>query len=107
MNHEHGPMGLYLRPTALADALAALADPKLIPPSEKADRLTLLAGGTDFYPAQAARAAWLEASPRNVLDISGIAELKGIKQSETGVTFGALTTWARFATQVFRMHSTG
>jgi CO/xanthine dehydrogenase FAD-binding subunit len=87
-------MGLYLRPTALADALTALADPKLIHPSENLDRLTLLAGGTDFYPAQAARAAWLEASPRNVLDISGIAELKGIKQSETGVTFGALTTWA-------------
>ncbi len=87
-------MGLYLRPTALTDALAALADPKLIPPSDKADRLTLLAGGTDFYPAQAARAAWLEAAPRNVLDISGIGELKGIRQSETGITFGALTTWA-------------
>ena len=87
-------MGLYLRPTALADALAALADPKLIPPSAKADRPTLLAGGTDFYPAQAARAAWLEANPRNVLDISGIEELKGIRQSETGITFGGLTTWA-------------
>ena len=87
-------MGLYLRPTALADALAALADPKLIHPSENADRLTLLAGGTDFYPAQTARAAWLEANPRNVLDISGIAELKGIRQSETGIALGALTTWA-------------
>jgi len=87
-------MGLYLRPTALADALAALADAKLIHPSEKADRLTLLAGGTDFYPAQAARTAWLEAAPRNVLDISGIAELKGIRQNDTGITFGALTTWA-------------
>ncbi len=94
MNHEHGPMGLYLRPTALADALAALADPKLIHPSENADRLTLLAGGTDFYPAQTARAAWLEANPRNVLDISGIAELKGIRQSETDIALGALTTWA-------------
>lgn len=87
-------MGLYLRPTALADALAALADPKLIHPSENVDRLTLLAGGTDFYPAQTARAAWLEANPHNVLDISGIAELKGIRQSETGITLGALTTWA-------------
>jgi CO/xanthine dehydrogenase FAD-binding subunit len=94
VNHEHGPMGLYLRPTALADALAALADPKLIHPSENADRLTLLAGGTDFYPAQTARAAWLEANPRNVLDISGIAELKGIRQSETDIALGALTTWA-------------
>jgi len=88
-------MGLYLRPTALADALAALADPKLTNPSKQADRLTLLAGGTDFYPAQAARAAWLEAAPRNVLDISGIGELRGgIRESATGTTFGALTTWA-------------
>ena len=29
-----------------------------------------------------------------MLDISGIGELKGIRQSETGITFGALTTWA-------------
>ena len=87
-------MGLYLRPTAPADALAALADLKIAQPSKMADRLTLLAGGTDFYPAQAARAAWLEAAPRNVLDISGIEELKGIRQSETGITFGGLTTWA-------------
>jgi CO/xanthine dehydrogenase FAD-binding subunit len=87
-------MGLYLRPTALADALAALADPKLTHAPEKADRLSVLAGGTDFYPAQAARAAWLEAAPRNVLDISGIGGLQGIRASETGITFGALTTWA-------------
>lgn len=87
-------MGLYLRPTSLANALAALADPKITHPSKKADRLTLLAGGTDFYPAQAARTAWLEATPRNVLDISGIGELKGIRQNDTGTSFGALTTWA-------------
>ena len=33
-------MGLYLRPTDLADALTALAE----------SSLTVLAGGTDFYP---------------------------------------------------------
>lgn len=86
-------MGLYLRPTALADALAALADPKLTQHPEKIDRLMVLAGGTDFYPAQAARSAWLEATPRNVLDISAIAELRGIRQDASGVSFGALATW--------------
>jgi N-methylhydantoinase B len=52
-----------------------------------------MAGGTDYYPALAARAAWLEAAPRHVLDISAIDELRGIRQDATGVTFGALTTW--------------
>ena len=42
-------------------------------------RLTVLAGGTDFYPAQTARTAWLEATPRDVLDISDIAELEGVQ----------------------------
>jgi CO/xanthine dehydrogenase FAD-binding subunit len=86
-------MGLYLRPTRLADALAALADPALTQTADKVDRLTVLAGGTDFYPAQAARTAWLEATPRNILDISAIAELKGIRQDADGVIFGALATW--------------
>ena len=53
----------------------------------------MLAGGTDFYPAQTARTAWLEATPRNVLDISAIAELRGIREDASGVTFGALATW--------------
>lgn len=87
-------MGLYLRPSALADALAALADAKLTRSPEKIDRLTVLAGGTDFYPAQTARTAWLEATPRNVLDISAIEELKGIREDAAGMTFGALATWA-------------
>jgi CO/xanthine dehydrogenase FAD-binding subunit len=87
-------MGLYFRPTALADALAALADAKLASSNDPAGNLTVLAGGTDFYPALTARAAWLEARPRDVLDISGLDELKGIRQDATGVTFGALATWA-------------
>ena len=94
-NQERGPMGLYLRPTKLADALAALADPKLTRTPDKIDRLTVLAGGTDFFPAQAARTAWLQPGPRNVLDISGIEELRGIRQDEAGITFGALATWTQ------------
>jgi CO/xanthine dehydrogenase FAD-binding subunit len=86
-------MGLYLRPGNLADALAALADPKLNASGAREDRLTILAGGTDFYPAQTARRAWLERSPQNVLDITGIGELKGIRRAEGGTIFGALATW--------------
>jgi CO/xanthine dehydrogenase FAD-binding subunit len=87
-------MGLYLRPSTLAEALAALADPKLNPPSGSAiDRLTVLAGGTDFFPAQTARRAWLEKAPQNVLDIWGLDELRGIRRGEDGTSFGALTTW--------------
>lgn len=93
MNHERGPMGLYLKPTALADALSALAEPKHAQNPEKIDRLTVLAGGTDFYPAQTARTAWLEATPRNVLDISAIEELRGVRIDVSGVAFGALATW--------------
>jgi CO/xanthine dehydrogenase FAD-binding subunit len=87
-------MGVCLRPTALADALLALADPKRVASSVKIERLTVLAGGTDFYPAQTARTAWFEATPRNILDISGIEALKGIRETEIGTKFGALTTWA-------------
>ena len=87
-------MGLYLRPSNLADALAALADPKFNPSSGTAiDRLTVLAGGTDFFPAQTARRAWLEKAPQNVLDIWGLDELRGIRRGEGGTSFGALTTW--------------
>ncbi len=86
-------MGLYLRPSNLADALAALADPKLNPADAREDRLTVLAGGTDFYPAQTAQRAWLERAPQSVLDITGIDELKGIRRTGGGTSFGALATW--------------
>lgn len=87
-------MGLYLRPSTLAEAFHALADDKLNPTSGDAiDRLTVLAGGTDFFPAQTARRAWLENAPQNVLDIWGIDELRGIRGGEDGTSFGALTTW--------------
>lgn len=88
-------MGLYLRPSTLAEALAALADPKLNPVSGGAiDRLTVLAGGTDFFPAQTAKRAWLERSPQNVLDVWGIEELRGIRRGgDGGTAFGAVTTW--------------
>jgi N-methylhydantoinase B len=87
-------MALYLRPTTLDEALAALADTKLASNSGTAGSLTVLAGGTDFYPARTARTAWLQPPPHNVLDISAIEELKGIRQDAGGVSFGALATWS-------------
>lgn len=88
-------MGIYLRPESLDEALAALADPALSRPADPLDRLTPLAGGTDFYPARAGAQAWGRPAPRNVLDLSGIAALKGIDRGADGVRIGAGVTWTR------------
>ena len=71
-------MADYLRPATLDEALAALAHP-----------WTVLAGGTDFYPARVGRAI-----DENVLDITGIADLRGISAGPAGWRLGATTTWA-------------
>jgi CO/xanthine dehydrogenase FAD-binding subunit len=68
----------YLRPTSLDEALQALARP-----------WTVLAGGTDFYPARVGRAI-----DENVLDIGGIAALHGIAAAPDGWWLGATTTWS-------------
>lgn len=71
-------MGAYLRPSRLEDALTALARPHVV-----------LAGGTDFYPARVGRAI-----DEDVLDISGIAVLRGISADAAGWRLGATTTWS-------------
>jgi CO/xanthine dehydrogenase FAD-binding subunit len=71
-------MGDYLRPANLDEALQALARP-----------WTVLAGGTDFYPARVGRAI-----DEDVLDISGIAMLRGIRSAPEGWRLGATTTWS-------------
>jgi len=71
-------MGAYLRPHCLAEALTALARPHVV-----------LAGGTDFYPARVGRAIG-----EDVLDIAGIAILRGISTDPTGWRLGATTTWS-------------
>ena len=72
-------MGLYLRPTDLADALAALAE----------SPLTVLAGGTDFYPARVGRP--LE---DDILDITALAPLRGIGDAGDHLRIGATTSWS-------------
>jgi CO/xanthine dehydrogenase FAD-binding subunit len=69
---------MYLRPTALADALGVLA----------ARRPAILAGGTDFYPALVGRAL-----PGDVLDLGGIGELGGIREDAGAWRIGARVTW--------------
>jgi CO/xanthine dehydrogenase FAD-binding subunit len=71
-------MGSYLRPSRLEDALTALARPHVV-----------LAGGTDFYPARVGRAI-----DEDVLDIAGIAVLRGISADAAGWRLGATTTWS-------------
>jgi CO/xanthine dehydrogenase FAD-binding subunit len=67
----------YLRPHRLEEALGALQRP-----------FTVLAGGTDFYPARVGRSI-----DEDVLDISAIAELRGIVRGPAGWRLGATTTW--------------
>jgi CO/xanthine dehydrogenase FAD-binding subunit len=71
-------MGTYLRPNGLSEALAALRRPH-----------TVLAGGTDFYPARVGRAI-----NEDVLDITAIASLRGISAGAHGWRLGATTTWS-------------
>ncbi|MFQ3623061.1 MAG: FAD binding domain-containing protein [Acetobacteraceae bacterium] len=68
----------YLRPATLEEAAAALA----------AAPRTLIAGGTDIYPARLSLAREEE-----LLDVTAIPSLRGIAEDETGWRFGAATTW--------------
>ena len=71
-------MGAYHRPRRLDEALSALARPH-----------TVLAGGTDFYPARVGRTI-----DEDVLDIGAIAALRGITADKHGWRLGATTTWS-------------
>jgi CO/xanthine dehydrogenase FAD-binding subunit len=86
-------MARYLRPRTLEAALEALAADASAAHADPLDRLTPLSGGTDFYPAAATRQAWFQPTPRNVLDISGVDEMRGIAAEGAGIRIGALTTW--------------
>ncbi len=72
----------YHRPARLEQALELLA----------AGPRTVLAGGTDLYPAAAGRPVRLE-----FLDVTAIEELRGIRVDGDAVTVGATTTWTELA----------
>jgi CO/xanthine dehydrogenase FAD-binding subunit len=72
-------MAAYLRPTTEAEALTALAQ----------GRLTVLAGGTDYYPSRVGKPL-----TDDILDISAIAALRGIVEQNDHWRIGATTTWS-------------
>ncbi|MHA1109215.1 MAG: FAD binding domain-containing protein [Alphaproteobacteria bacterium] len=71
-------MPLYHRPTSLDDALKALGD----------GPLTIVAGGTDFYPQRVGVPL-----DDDVLDVTAIDGLRAIAVRNGGVHIGALATW--------------
>jgi len=71
-------MGQYLRPTTLDDALAALA----------ARRLTVLAGGTDHFPARV-----VETPDDDILDITALPDLRAIVWRDDHWWLPCLATW--------------
>lgn len=71
-------MGEFSRPTRLDDALQSL---------EKGS-WRILAGGTDFYPAQGDQPI-----SESLLDLTAVPELRGISKENTGWRLGGLTTW--------------
>lgn len=68
----------YLRPARIEAALDALAS----------DGWRIAAGCTDLFPATERKVL-----PGPILDISGIAELRGIRRDAAGLTIGTATTW--------------
>lgn len=76
-------MASYLRPASLDEALASLS-------AAGAHHPVILAGGTDFYPARVGRAL-----DDDVLDITAIADLRGITETADGWRLGATTTWSQ------------
>lgn len=72
-------MPAYARPTRIDDALKLLA---------RGGR-TVLAGGTDFYPARVGKPLG-----GDVLDLTALPELRGIVERSDRWRIGATTTWA-------------
>jgi carbon-monoxide dehydrogenase medium subunit len=70
----------YHAPKTLPDALQALA--------QFGDEAKLLAGGHSLLPMMKLRFA----EPRHLIDLGGIAELKGIREDGSTLVIGAMTT---------------
>ncbi|MER9289105.1 xanthine dehydrogenase family protein subunit M [Mesorhizobium sp. M0518] len=72
----------YAKPTSVDEALALLGE----------GAWRILAGGTDFYPAQGSKPF-----RDNVLDINGLGSLRGIAETSDHFVIGARTTWTDIA----------
>ena len=69
---------MYSRPRSIEEAVAAMAGAEAL----------LLCGGTDVFPAHAGRPL-----SRPVVDLSGIAALRGISREGSVIRIGGTTTW--------------
>jgi 4-hydroxybenzoyl-CoA reductase subunit beta len=78
------PQFKLLRPRTVQEAVSLLAKHA----GQGARATQVIAGGTDLIPSMQQKLF----EPEYVLDIRHIAELKGIRQTETGTEIGALTT---------------
>jgi len=76
----------YAKPSNLGEALRLLTE----------DQWTILAGGTDFYPAHSEKPI-----RGNVLDINGLTELRYISETGSHIIIGARTTWTDIANHPF------
>ncbi len=79
------PPFAYLRARSLDEALAALA--------AHGEEARLLAGGQSLVPALNMRLL----APRLLIDINGVAELRGLREQDGGLRIGALTRHAELA----------
>ncbi len=75
-------MGLLHRPRSTAEALAHLA----------AGPATLIAGGTDVFPPLVDRPP-----PAVMIDLSAVAELRGVRIEADTIRIGAATRWTEIA----------
>jgi len=71
-------MRLYLQPKSVDEAVQALSE----------NSLFVLAGGTDYYPAHVGKPL-----DDDILDITGITDLRGITENDDHFYIGALTRW--------------
>ena len=69
----------YAQPKTIDEALGLLAS----------ESWTILAGGTDFYPAMLERSC-----ASHILDLHGLKELREIRKTEGQVRIGAGATWS-------------
>jgi xanthine dehydrogenase small subunit len=80
-------MTRYFRPSTLAEALDIRASREV----------TVLAGGTDVYPAKTARAGWGDFRHPDILDISIVEDLERFEETKDAFRFGAMVTWSALA----------
>ena len=71
----------YVKPASVADAVSAL--------QQAGDDAKIIAGGQSLIPVLRLRLA----APSVIVDLGGIAELKGVREDGDRIAVGAMTTY--------------